>query len=118
MTLADRIKARRTALQWTQSRLALRLSVTTATVSRWERGRSRPRFRARQALAQLLELPAPAAPGAGAPGPLAQARVEAAARRIARALQTVGRAPAPPAAALRPVPATYDGARAPAGRRA
>lgn len=78
-------KARRRG--WTQIDLAARLGTVRATVSRWERGRSRPRYRHLQAITLLLDL---------TPGELrrperrnrgpANPRLESVADRIARAL--------------------------------
>jgi transcriptional regulator with XRE-family HTH domain len=48
--------------RWTQAELARLLGVDTATVSRWERGGSRPRASQRAALARLADSPSPEAP--------------------------------------------------------
>lgn len=47
-----RIRRLRVALGLSQERFAQRIGVTAATVSRWERGRTRPRS---EALLRLLE---------------------------------------------------------------
>jgi DNA-binding transcriptional regulator YiaG len=60
MSVGDWIRAGRQNQRLTQAELAAYLSVATSTVCRWERGRSRPRFRARRALMTLFGAPPPA----------------------------------------------------------
>jgi predicted ATPase/DNA-binding CsgD family transcriptional regulator/DNA-binding XRE family transcriptional regulator len=64
VSLAARLRLLRTRLGLSQEQLARRLSVSFATVNRWESGRSRPSARASRALAELE-----AAVGASAGGP-------------------------------------------------
>jgi len=51
--LATRLRLLRAQLGLSQEQLARRLSVSFATVNRWETGRSRPSARARLAIAEL-----------------------------------------------------------------
>lgn len=85
-SLGEAIRKARAERGWTQSELAGRLGTTTTTISRWERGRGRPRRRL-YALAQVLEMPPaelrrPSAAGACRN----ELRCEAVASRIAQAL--------------------------------
>jgi type I restriction enzyme M protein len=52
-SFAARIRMLRARLGLSQEQLARRLSVSFATVNRWETGRSRPSARARAAIAEL-----------------------------------------------------------------
>ena len=53
VSFATRLRLLRARLGLSQEQLARRLSVSFATVNRWETGRSRPSARARQAVAEL-----------------------------------------------------------------
>src|SRR5580692_4528089 len=53
VSLAARLRLLRTRLGLSQEQLARRLSVSFATVNRWESGRSRPSARAAAAIAEL-----------------------------------------------------------------
>ncbi|HJY72444.1 MAG TPA: helix-turn-helix transcriptional regulator, partial [Streptosporangiaceae bacterium] len=52
-SFAERLRLLRTRLGLSQEQLARRLSVSFATVNRWEAGRSRPSARAAAAIAEL-----------------------------------------------------------------
>jgi transcriptional regulator with XRE-family HTH domain len=95
--LDQAIRRARARRGWTQYDLATRVGTTPATVSRWERGRARPRWAKLRSLAQVLEV-SPAElgrslDGHGRPDP----RLESVAARIAQALDelTASAAPAP-----------------------
>jgi transcriptional regulator with XRE-family HTH domain len=87
-SFGEHLRALRTERGWSQADLAARLGVSVATLSRWEHGWSRPDPRRRQELCVLL--------ARGSSGPSRRrrppARVVAAARRIARALEEIARA--------------------------
>lgn len=57
MDLDQAIRDVRRRRGWSQLDLAARLGTTTATVSRWERGKAWPRYHRLRALAVLLDVP-------------------------------------------------------------
>ncbi|MCL6640902.1 MAG: helix-turn-helix domain-containing protein [Candidatus Rokubacteria bacterium] len=87
-SFGQRLRALRGERGWSQAELAARLGVSIATLSRWEHGWSSPGPRRRRELRALF--------AQGSPDPSGRrrtpARVVAAARRIARALEEIARA--------------------------
>jgi predicted ATPase/DNA-binding CsgD family transcriptional regulator/DNA-binding XRE family transcriptional regulator len=69
LSFAERLRLLRARLGLSQEQLARRLSVSFATVNRWEAGRSRPSARARAAVAELEAAERPASESAPARGP-------------------------------------------------
>lgn len=57
LSFAERLRLLRARLALSQEQLARRLSVSFATVNRWEAGRSRPSARAVAAIAELEAAP-------------------------------------------------------------
>lgn len=82
------VRSARQEKGWTQAELAARLGTTRTTVSRWEHGHNRPRFRQARALARALGRPITAFLGEPRlPGDTSRAwRLARASVRIARAL--------------------------------
>jgi transcriptional regulator with XRE-family HTH domain len=101
-----RLRSARQERGWTQLKLARHLSLTSTTISRWERGRARPRVRHLEQLAVLLGEPVAALCDPGPHG-VTPDRVKVAAARIAQALDAIASrrllpagTPAAPAVAL------------------
>lgn len=94
--LEETIRQARVQRGWTQHDLASRLGTTPATVSRWERGRARPRWSRLRSLARVLEVePSRLGRGNGT-GRRSDPRLESVAARIAQALDELTRSvPAP-----------------------
>lgn len=89
--LEDTIRQARSQRGWTQNDLASRLGTTPATVSRWERGRARPRWSRLRSLAQVLEMP-PSQLGRGRTGARRpEPRLDSVAERIAQVLNELTR---------------------------
>ena len=89
--LGDKIRAARAEKGWKQKHLAAEVDVEPITVSRWERGATRPDLDVLHQLAEATGKPVgyfvgddePAAPAAGASLEEAARRIEAAALQIA-----------------------------------
>lgn len=56
MSFKDEVKSRRRALGMTQLELAYALKVTPTTVSKWERGAAKPKFKILADLARVLRV--------------------------------------------------------------
>lgn len=88
----EALRSARAERGWTQTDLAARLGTTPATVSRWECGRARPRWRRLRALAQVLDVPlGDFRPAMAGNSRNAEPRLASVASRIAQALEELFR---------------------------
>jgi len=96
MGIADRIRSLRHKRGWTQEELAIRAKTTKVSVSRWERGEASPRLHQLRRLADafgitLSELSGDRILVRGEPGLRASAQKAGVPKRLASALEQVGR---------------------------